>query len=53
VENQKRYLVTIDIPASERRLVMRELSFMGVTAATLFPGLDGICGTLKERFFNW
>jgi len=50
-ENGKRYLTVIDIPRSERKLAMRDLAYMGVTAATLFPGLDGVCRSLKERFF--
>lgn len=50
-QNNKHYLTIIDVPRSERELAMRDLAYMGVTAATLFPGLDGVCGSLKERFF--
>jgi FRG domain-containing protein len=50
-EKKKRYLTIIDIPRSEREFAMRDLAYMGVTAATLFPGLDGVCRSLKERFF--
>jgi hypothetical protein len=32
--------------------MMRELSTMGVTAGSLFPGPDGACDELKERFFK-
>ena len=46
-----RYLEAIDIPASERLKVMSDLSIMGITAAALFPGLDGLCEHMKERFF--
>jgi hypothetical protein len=49
-ENTK-YLEAIDLPASERNHVMRELSLMGITAGALFPGLDGACEGLKERNF--
>lgn len=45
------YLRALDLPVSERENVMRELGRMGVTASALFPGLDGICETLKERNF--
>jgi hypothetical protein len=45
------YLQVIDLPHSERQNVMRELSLMGVTAGALFPGLDGACEDLRERFF--
>jgi len=45
------YLTAIDLPASERPAVFRELSYMGITAGSLFPGLDGACEELKERNF--
>jgi len=50
--NGKKYLTVIDLPVKERAKVIRELSFMGITAGSLFPGLDGACEELKERFFN-
>lgn len=51
-ERKQRYLKIINIPSSERHLAMRDLAYMGVTAATLFPGLDGVCRFLKEEFFS-
>jgi hypothetical protein len=51
-EVSKVYLSAIDLPASERATVMRELDLMGINAGSLFPGLDGACQQLKERFFN-
>jgi hypothetical protein len=45
------YLQVIDLDASERNKAMRELSTMGITAGSLFPGLDGACEELRERFF--
>jgi FRG domain len=52
-ENQvrKQYLRVIDLPASERNAVMQELSLMGITAGSLFPGVDGACEQVRERFF--
>jgi FRG domain len=47
-----RYLQAIDLPAAERPKVMRELDLMGINACSLFPGLDGACQQLKERFFE-
>ena len=41
------YLTAIDIPVSERRRVMQELQYMGITAGALFPGLDGACEELR------
>ncbi len=49
---KKKYLGAIDLPVSDRRSVMRELSYMGITAGALFPGLDGACEELKERNFE-
>jgi hypothetical protein len=51
-QSGKTYLRAIDLPASDRRTVMRELSLMGINAGTLLPGLDGACEQLKERFFE-
>lgn len=50
--NGKSYLQMIDLPVRERDLVIRELSAMGITAGSLFPGLDGACEELRERFFQ-
>lgn len=48
---QHQYLTAIDLPVSERETVMRELALMGITAGSLFPGLDGACEELRERLF--
>jgi hypothetical protein len=47
----KQYLRAIDLPVSERSGVMQELSLMGITAGSLFPGIDGVCKQVRERFF--
>lgn len=47
----KNYLQAIDLPVAERDLVLKELRLMGITAASLFPGLDGTCQQLREEFF--
>src|SRR5271154_7570521 len=36
-------MAAIDLPASARPQAMRDLAFMGITTASLFPGLDGAC----------
>lgn len=51
-EVSKQYLQVIDLPASERNTVMQELSLMGITAGSLFPGIDGTCEQIRERFFS-
>ncbi len=48
----KKYLRAIDLPVRDRRCVVRELSYMGITAGSLFPGLDGACEELTERHFE-
>jgi hypothetical protein len=48
----KKYLWAIDLPVRERRDVARELAYMGITAGSLFPGLDGACEELKQRNFE-
>ncbi|TGV20143.1 FRG domain-containing protein [Pseudoalteromonas sp. MEBiC 03607] len=49
--NNKRYLTVFDIPHSERATVMKDLEIMGITASTLFPGVDGVCKSLTEMYF--
>lgn len=45
-------LRVIDLPANERSLVLTELSQMGITAGSLFPGIDGTCEQLRNRLFG-
>jgi FRG domain len=42
------FLLAADIPISEAETALSDLSYMGITAATLFPGIDGICRKLKH-----
>jgi hypothetical protein len=49
---EKKYLSAIDLPLRDRRRVIQELNFMGITAGSLFPGLDGACEDLKQRNFD-
>jgi len=30
---------------------MRDLAFMGITAGSMFPGIDGVCEELREKNF--
>jgi hypothetical protein len=48
----KSYLSAIDLPVGVRRTEMQDLALMGITAGSLFPGLDGACLQLKERYFD-
>jgi FRG domain len=49
---EKQFLRIVDLPKNERPSIMKELSVMGITAGSLFPGLDGACEELRERFFD-
>jgi len=51
-ESKKTYLTAFDLPLHERNKAMSELSYMGITAGALFPGLDGACEELRERNFD-
>lgn len=46
------YLRIYDLPVRERTTVMQDLDYMGITAGSLFPGLDGTCKALKEKYFK-
>lgn len=52
-EQEKRttYLRAYDLPYADRSQVLYELRLMGITAASLMPGLDGVCADLKEQLF--
>jgi hypothetical protein len=42
----------IDIPITERKEALKQLEFMGVTAGSLFPGLDGAFAALRAIRFG-
>lgn len=50
-ESGIKYLSAIDIPAKEREKAMLDLKFMGITAGSMFPSIDGVCEELKENNF--
>ncbi len=51
-ETRVQFLKAIDIPANEREVAMRDLRFMGITAGSMFPSIDGVCEELRERNFD-
>lgn len=51
-ESGTKYLQAIDILANTREEVMRDLRYMGITAGSMFPSIDGICEELKEQNFD-
>jgi hypothetical protein len=47
-------LVEFRIPVKEARTALMTLGTMGVSAASVFPGLQGIADALKERrYYQW
>jgi hypothetical protein len=48
---QKTYLQVVDLPVQERPMVINDLYQMGITAGSMFPGLDGACEALREQYF--
>lgn len=47
----ERYLYSFDLPRSETKKALHDLRLMGITQATLFPGIDSICKELKNVSF--
>jgi len=52
-DSRKTFLKAIDLPMSERRQAIIELSYMGITAGSLFPGVAGTCEEFAERNFDY
>ncbi|KQP12032.1 FRG domain-containing protein [Pseudorhodoferax sp. Leaf265] len=44
-----RILVAADVPVECARSALEDLAFMGLNAATMFPGLDGVCRMMKHE----
>lgn len=49
----RKYLQVIDLHVGLREQVLIELNLMGINAGSLFPGLDGACSQLRDRFFGF
>ena len=47
ITDEKQYLSAVDLPIACASEALQDLAFMGLTAATLFPGLDGLCRKMK------
>lgn len=45
------YLVAADVPIKAAIEALQDLSYMGLTAATMFPGLDGVCRMMKHAMY--
>lgn len=45
------FIKAVSIPVSDRKAAMRDLSLMGITWGSMFPGFDGVCKQLRARHF--
>lgn len=50
-EPRKNFLTVVALPIADRNQAMDELRLMGITHGSLLPGFDGVCKTLKEKYF--
>ncbi len=48
-QDNQGYLFAIDVPVSLATEALEDLAFMGLTAATMFPGLDGVCRMMRHE----
>ncbi|MBL0917693.1 MAG: FRG domain-containing protein [Hydrogenophaga sp.] len=46
---QTRLAYAVDVPALVAFQALEDLAFMGLTAATLFPGLDGVARAIRHK----
>lgn len=49
--HNRQFLYSLDLPWAERRNALDDLRTMGITAATMFPGIDGVCEEMADRLF--
>ncbi len=45
----QRFLFAADIPLGLASDALEDLAFMGLTAATMFPGIDGVCKMMRHE----
>ena len=48
IADEKRYLFAADIPVHMASQALEDLTYMGLTAAAMFPGLDGVCRMMRH-----
>jgi hypothetical protein len=53
LQQSTQYLKVIDLSFTQRDEILRELGMMGITAGSLFPGLDGACEEARNKFFGY
>lgn len=46
---EDKFLYAVDVPASCAAEALEDLAYMGLTAATMFPGLDGLSRAIRHQ----
>lgn len=52
-QDGKVYLRAYDVLVDDKQAMIADLNRMGISAASMFPGLDGVCEDLKARRFPY
>lgn len=52
IEYGVKFLHAIDITTRDREEAMEDMRFMGITAGSMFPSLDGVCEAVREKNFD-
>lgn len=45
----RNHLIAADVPVTCAAEALKDLKFMGLTASTMFPGLDGVCRMMRHE----
>lgn len=51
-QHSQQFLISFDLPWTERSAALRDLRTMGITAGSMFPGIDGTCEQLRHQWFE-
>lgn len=45
-------LVSFDVPANEKTTILEDLALMGISRASIFPGLDGVAAAVRQSLLR-
>jgi hypothetical protein len=51
-QHSQQFLIPFDLRWTERSAALRDLRTMGITAGSMFPGIDGTCEQLRHQWFE-
>ena len=52
MKDEQEFLIAADVPIKFASEALQDLKYMGLTAATMFPGLDGVCRMMKHSMYS-